>query len=109
MKLQDKKEETSSPNTDSTGMPPKTVICDDFEAMSQYCADLICGAVKKKPDLLLCLAAGNTAIRTYQILKKRSGCGQTDFSRAEFVELDEWLDLDDESENVQKLLRVAAH
>ncbi|MBW7573138.1 glucosamine-6-phosphate deaminase [Caproiciproducens faecalis] len=99
MNLQDKREEASSPNTESTGTPPKTIICDDFEAMSQHCADLICEAVKAKPGLLLCLAAGNTAIRTYQILKERSDSGQTDFSKAEFVELDEWLDLNDESEN----------
>ena len=79
--------------------PPKTIICDDYEAMSQRCADLICGAVKAKPDLLLCLPAGNTAVRTYQILKDRSDSGETDFSRANFVALDEWLDLEDESEN----------
>lgn len=79
--------------------PPKTIICDDYEAMSQRCADLICGAVKAKPDLLLCLPAGNTAVRTYQILKDCSDSGETDFSRANFVALDEWLDLEDESEN----------
>lgn len=99
MNLQENREGIPSLHHENTGTPPKTIICDDFEAMSQRCADFLCEAVRAKPDLLLCLAAGNTAIRTYQILKERADSGEADFSKAEFVELDEWLDLEDESEN----------
>ena len=78
---------------------PETILCEDFEEMSQYSADLICKALEAKPDSLLCLPAGSSALRTFQILKERSDSGAVDFSRAYFVELDEWLDLEDESEN----------
>jgi glucosamine-6-phosphate isomerase len=81
------------------GKPIKTIICDDFEAMSQCSADLICESLKAKPDSLLCLPAGSSATRTFQILKERADSGEVDFSEAYFVALDEWLDLKDESEN----------
>lgn len=78
---------------------PNMIICDDYESMSQKSADLICEVVDNKPEALLCFPAGNSALRTYEILKNRYDEGKVDFSKARFVQLDEWLDLDDESEN----------
>jgi len=67
--------------------------------MSLRTAEFIRDAVNNKPDLLLCLPAGNTAIRTYEILRQMKESGVIDFSRAHFVQLDEWLDLDNTEEN----------
>lgn len=85
---------------------PETVFLeDDFEAMSRRSAQLLIDAIREKPAALLCLPAGNTAIRTYEILAERSARGEVDFSRARFVALDEWLDLEDESENCDAFMR----
>lgn len=76
----------------------KTKIVPDYEAMSQYCADLVEECVREKPDSLLCFPAGSTAIRTFEILRERSKEGRIDFSRTNFVALDEWLGLSEEAE-----------
>lgn len=76
----------------------KTKLTKDYEAMSQYCADLVEECLKNKPDSLLCFPAGSTAVRTFEILCERDRTGQIDFSRAKFVALDEWLGLSPEAE-----------
>lgn len=86
-------------------LPKKVYLKDSFEAMSQKSAELIIEALQAKPDALLCLAAGNTAIRTYEILLERKARGEVDFSEASFVALDEWLNLEDESENCDAFMR----
>jgi len=83
---------------------PDTIICDDYEEMSRKTAELICQSIKNKPNSLLCLPSGNTALRTFQILKELSDLRQINFNRAYFVQLDEWLDLEDESENCTSFL-----
>lgn len=85
--------------------PSKTIVCDTFEEMSKTSAKLIAEIVQKKPDALLCLAAGNTAVRTYEILKEMKDRGEIDFSKARFVQLDEWLDLENREENCGAFLR----
>lgn len=72
--------------------------------MSERCAELVKECLEKKPDALLCFPAGNTVIKTCEILKKMQDNGEIDFSRAEFAALDEWLDLEDESENCTSFL-----
>ena len=84
---------------------PKTFLEQDFEAMSLHCAELICETLLKKPDAVFSLAAGSTAVRTYEILKELQDAGKADFSHARFVALDEWLDLADESENCDAFMR----
>ena len=86
-------------------MPQHVYLEADHEAMSQRSASLLAQAVGQKPDALLCLAAGDTAARTYEILKEMCDAGTLDLSHARFVALDEWLDLDDESENCDGFLR----
>lgn len=84
---------------------PVTYIEPDFEGMSQKSARLIADCVRARPDALLSLAAGSTAARTFEILHEMAQRGEADFSQARFVALDEWLDLEDESENCQAFLR----
>ena len=78
---------------------PRTEVLPDNETMSRRCAELVRECLKEKPNALLCFPAGSTVVRTCEILKEMQDSGKIDFSRAEFVALDEWLDLDDESEN----------
>ena len=86
-------------------MPENVFLVEDYEAVSRKSAELIAETVAAKPDALLCLAAGNTAIRTYAILKEMCDAGKADLSKARFVALDEWLDLADESENCDGFMR----
>lgn len=72
---------------------PKTEIFPDEAAMSRRCAELIRDCLQQKPDALLCLPAGNTAISTYQELVRMVNSGELDISRARFVSLDEWVGL----------------
>ncbi len=69
-----------------------------MEAMSRTSAEVITEVVRNKPDALLCLAAGSTAIRTYEILTEMQKAGTVSFDKTRFVALDEWLDLTEESE-----------
>lgn len=86
-------------------LPEQVYLEKDAEAMSRRSAELVRDAVREKPDALLCLPAGNTAIRTYEILREMQDAGEVDFSRAHFVALDDWLDLEDESENCDGFMR----
>lgn len=83
---------------------PKTYVEADYDAMSKKSAELICEVVNKKPHALISLAAGTTALGTYQHLKKMAENGEVDFSKTHFVALDEWLDLQDESENCNSFM-----
>ena len=78
---------------------PETVVCDDMAAISEYCAELVAKTVKEKPDALICFPAGESALGTFRALKAMSDRKEVDFSRTWFVALDEWLNLEDESEN----------
>lgn len=85
---------------------PETIwLEEDYEAMSRRSAQIVCDAVRKKPDALLVLAAGETQKCTYEIIREMCAAGEVDFSRVRFAALDEWLDLADESENCDAFLR----
>lgn len=77
----------------------KTEVAPDYEGVSKRCAQLVKECLDEKPDALLCIHAGSTVVRTCQILKEMQEAGEIDFSKAEFVALDEWLDLPEESES----------
>lgn len=70
-----------------------TEILPNEAAMSRRCAELIRDCLAKKPDALLCLPAGNTAIGTYRELVRMVNEGQLDITQARFVSLDEWVGL----------------
>lgn len=87
-------------------MPERVYLEEDFEAMSRRSADMVAEVVNQKPEALISLPAGSTAKRTFEILKEMSDKCLVDFSRAWFVALDEWLDLEDESENCDAFMRA---
>lgn len=84
---------------------PKTIIGEDYEAMSQICADKLAEVLREKSDALICLPAGSTAIRTLEILVEKKRAGSLDMREARFVQLDEWLDIQDESQNCAAFLQ----
>ena len=101
--------ETISVEKFGAKMPIKRVPTEvhvDFEAMSQRSAELVASHVNAKPDSLLCLAAGNTAIRTYEILKEMSDRGKIDFSQSRFVALDEWIGLENPEGNCASFMNT---
>lgn len=79
-------------------------IYKDFDAMSLACALEIAQIVNEKPDALLCLSAGDTAIRTYEILIRMQREGEVSFEKTRFVQLDDWIGLEDESQNCTAFL-----
>ncbi len=52
--------------------------------------------VKEKPDALFCLLAEESAVRTYEILKKMSERGEADFTQARFVQMIEIISPEDQ-------------
>ena len=64
-------------------------------ALAVRAADLIAAEVRRKPDLSVLVATGNTPMRTYAELARRVKAGQLDCSRATAVQLDEYLGLDE--------------
>lgn len=85
--------------------PKRTIIEDTYEEMSDKCARMMARIVYEKPDALFCLSAEDTAIRTYEILKEMSDREEVDFSKAQFVQLIELLDLENPEENCGGFLR----
>lgn len=86
-------------------MPEKVYLENDYEAMSRRSAELVCEVIRNKPDALVSLPAGSTAKRTFEIMCEMAKAGEVDFSKVHFVALDEWLDLEDESENCDAFMR----
>jgi len=65
----------------------------DNEEVNDHAAQLIAGAIKKKPSLTLGLATGNTMVGLYQHLVRLHQSGRLDFSRVVTFNLDEYLGL----------------
>lgn len=84
---------------------PVTEVYENYHEMSKRCAELVKECLERKPNALLCFPAGSTVVETCKILGEMKAGGEIDFSKAEFVALDEWLDLEDESENCTNFLR----
>jgi galactosamine-6-phosphate isomerase len=66
----------------------------DHEALSRQAADFITGEIARCPGLLLCVAAGSTPTRTYDLLAERKQTGPRLFDRLRVLKLDEWGGLD---------------
>ena len=67
-------------------------IYKDTKELGDAEARRIAALLKKKPDALLCLAAGQTAICVYERLIEMNRAGDVDFSKTRIVGLDEWCD-----------------
>ena len=65
----------------------------DSEEISRQAAQLVAGAVRKKPELVLGLATGSTMVGVYQHLVQLHKEGSLDFSRVVTFNLDEYLGL----------------
>jgi len=64
--------------------------CQDYESMSSMAADIIYGALLRKPDLLLCTASGNSPAGTYKNLVKMYKDSPALFDKLRIIKLDEW-------------------
>ncbi len=62
----------------------------DHEAMSRHAAALVTEEIRRRPDLLLCAAAGSTPTRTYEILAAQQRTEPHLFDALRVLSLDEW-------------------
>jgi galactosamine-6-phosphate isomerase len=69
----------------------------DGEEMSRHAAEMIVEELRRKPDLLLCAAAGSTPTGCYALLAEARRREPQAFDRLRVLKLDEWggLPLDD--------------
>ncbi|MGX6443861.1 glucosamine-6-phosphate deaminase [Neobacillus sp. K501] len=68
-------------------------VLNNYEEMSKATAEFIIDYVDKKPDSLMCLAGGDTPLRTFDYLVEAEKNGRVNFSQCKFVSLDEWVGL----------------
>ena len=73
-------------------------ICNDYETLSSVAATEIIQVVKKKPDAVLCIAAGDTPRLTCVLLANKARQENIDFSKCTFIGLDEWVGIPPENE-----------
>jgi galactosamine-6-phosphate isomerase len=65
-------------------------ILPDHETVSRHAADFLVARLREKPHALLCLAAGSTPARTYELLAREGAKDSTLFKRCRIIKLDEW-------------------
>ncbi len=65
----------------------------DAEALGEQAAAIVLDEVKRKPNLLLCAATGNSPLPLYQRLEKVVKNSDTLFQKARVIPLDEWIGL----------------
>lgn len=70
----------------------------DYHELSAHAAATIVDLVSRKPNAVLCLAAGDTPRLTYEMVAKKAGVQKIDFSNATFIGLDEWVGIPPENE-----------
>ena len=68
----------------------RPVVLPDYETLSQHAADLVVAELAPKPTSLLCLAAGSTPMRTYELLALEGAKEPTLFKHCRIIKLDEW-------------------
>jgi galactosamine-6-phosphate isomerase len=75
----------------------RPIVLPDYEALSKHAADLLVARLRERPSALVCLAAGSTPIRTYELLAERGVADPSVFKQCRLLKLDEWggLPLDD--------------
>ncbi|MBU3108096.1 glucosamine-6-phosphate deaminase [Clostridium gasigenes] len=74
----------------------KINIYENYELMSKKASEYIIDTVNKKPQSLLCLAGGDTPLKTYEYLVEAYNNNKVNFSKCKFVGLDEWVGLSKE-------------
>lgn len=73
----------------------KVEIFEDKEKTARATAALIIEQVKRKPDSLLCFPSGESPTATLHLLVESAQQGSVDFSRCQFVGLDEWVGMNE--------------
>jgi galactosamine-6-phosphate isomerase len=68
----------------------KIIIAKNYESMSQKAAEQILDEIRKKPDMLLCIATGSTPNRTYELLAEYFITEPGLFDKLRIIKLDEW-------------------
>jgi 6-phosphogluconolactonase/Glucosamine-6-phosphate isomerase/deaminase len=71
----------------------KTFVSPDYQQLSEAVAQNVIDCVKAKSDALICIAGGNTPLGVFAALVEAQKQGRVDFSRTQFLGLDEWLGL----------------
>lgn len=66
-------------------------VYDSYEALSAFAANEIIQAVIRNKNTTICLAAGQSPQRTYEIVTRRARAEYVDFSSVNVVGLDEWV------------------
>jgi len=72
----------------------KKVVCENYETVCSYAADIFVQQLKGKPDSVLGLATGSTPVGLYNELVQRYEAGEIDFSKAVSFNLDEYFPID---------------
>ena len=72
----------------------KKIICDSYEDVCRFAADIYVRQLKDKPDSVLGLATGSTPVGLYNELALRYKNGEIDFSKAQSFNLDEYFPID---------------
>jgi galactosamine-6-phosphate isomerase len=72
-------------------------VFSDFATLSQHAAEWLEERVRDQPSALVCLAAGSTPSRMYELLRERGAAEPRLFQQCRFIKLDEWggLPMDD--------------
>src|SRR5687768_12929717 len=73
-------------------------IFKDYTALSLHAGKEIIDLVRNKPDVVLCLASGDTPKQTYTVVAETAKSEQVDFSRCTFIGLDEWMGISPDNE-----------
>ena len=73
-------------------------IYKDYSILSFHAAAEIIELVKSKPDVVLCLAAGDTPRLTYTLMAKKAMDELVDFTHCTFIGLDEWVGIPPQNE-----------
>lgn len=75
----------------TTDWAMQLVVHKSPEEASLRIADILVDEIRKKPDSLICVAAGQSPTRTYQLLSEHA-LGEADlFRRVRILKLDEWI------------------
>ena len=69
------------------------MICDDYDHLSNFVADIVIQQIMEKPDLVLGLATGSTPKGLYKNLVRANKLGKIDFSKVTTFNLDEYIGL----------------
>ena len=76
----------------------RLISAKDYDAMSRQAANIIAAQVILKPNCVLGLATGGTPVGTYKELVAKYEAGELDFSAVKTVNLDEYVGLDETSD-----------